>query len=63
MKNPPYLSETAMRRILEALQQANKSSNGRPWMVVIRQTDGVIQVYEAQAPVRIDMREASQLQP
>lgn len=48
------LTQAQQDQIIRYLGEIHRSSGRRPWMVVIRQIDGVIQLYEAQAPVRVD---------
>lgn len=40
--------------MLLALRQIREQARGRPWMVIVRGTDGLILVHEAAPPVKLN---------
>lgn len=51
---PPLCLTPQEERMLLALRQIREQARGRPWMVVVRGTDGLILVHEAAPPVKLN---------
>lgn len=48
----PVLTHQEIRMVL-ALRQIRQRAGRRPWMVIVRGTDGLVLVHEAAAPVKV----------